>query len=84
MQAPPPPPTPPAYPPNPKGQIQTQTPEPPKRKRSCCCSCAMILFALIFLLAAGFAGYTWYESRHQPTVIQDEYDSIPDYYPPEY
>jgi len=55
----------------------------PKQKRSCCCSGCLILMLLFLLGIGGLVGYAWVSFRTPESPVNEEFDSIPDYFPPE-
>ena len=58
-------------------------PVAPKKKRSCLGSCCLFSFLFLVLLIGGLVGYSWYKYREPPSPVEQEYKTIPDYFPPE-
>lgn len=58
---------------------QDNTPPKKKKKRGCCFGCSMFL---IILLAAviGVAGYFVYQGFPKKSVVEKEYNQIPEYF----
>ena len=53
-----------------------------KKKPGCCSCCCLFLFTLLVLLPAGFMGFAYFYFKPLPSPLEQEYLTIPDYYPP--
>ncbi len=58
-------------------------PAQPKKKRSCCCSCCLVTLLLMILGVGGLMGFAWFKYRTPESPVNKEFESIPDYFPPE-
>lgn len=66
----------------------TPTPLPPappkaRRKPSWCCCCCLGLVLVLLLTIGGFLGAGWWFFAPEPSQVQIQHDSLPEYFPPE-
>lgn len=60
------------------------TPARPRRRRSrSCCACCLVPLLLVLLGAGAFLGAAWWLFTPAPSPVQVQYDSLPEYFPPE-
>jgi len=55
---------------------------PRKRSRCCCCGCLSLVLALL-LMVGGFVATGWWLFTPAPSPVQVQFDSLPEYFPPE-
>lgn len=55
----------------------------PEKKRSCCCLGCLILLLLLVLGIGGIVGFAWFKYRTPESPVNREFESVPDYFPPE-
>ena len=54
-----------------------------KKKRPGCCSCCCLLvFIMLVVVPVGSVGFAYWYFRPPPSPVEQEYQSIPDYFPP--
>ncbi len=58
-------------------------PAAPRKRSRCCCCCCLGLFLTLLLTVGGFVATGWWLFTPPPTPVQVQFDSLPEYFPPE-